>query len=67
MLSCPVESSPEWIKILGEANGNRVEALKVWQELEDKKTEEPAKEPLAEVVADEKVESEEDGFTKLIN
>ena len=65
MLSCPVESSQEWKDLLARTNGNRDEALRIWNE--ENGESEPAEEPLAEVVADEKVESEEEGFTKLIN
>lgn len=65
MLSCPVKSSQEWKDLLARANGNRDEALRIWNE--ENTESEPADEPLAEVVADEKMESEKEGFTKLIN
>ena len=32
MLSCPIESSEEWIKIFAKAKGDRTEALKMWVE-----------------------------------
>ena len=32
MLSCPIESSEEWIKIFAKAKGDRTEALKMWIE-----------------------------------
>lgn len=72
MLSCPIESSEEWQKILAEANGNRERALELWEErgyAENENLNEIPVDEEADKAVDEEAEAEAspDDFTKLVD
>jgi len=71
MLSCPIESSEEWIKILDKAKGDRTEALKMWVEEgfaeNEALNEEPEVKEDAEKAEDEEIDPEsEANISKLV-